>query len=270
MTARSHVVDVTARTVFRLLQIAALIFCLVPAFLIFGLSFFRDLFQNFPPHEFTVALYAHLVTADTWRHAVWVSLKLGVPTAALTVAAVTPATLALERARVRGKSAIEFLVLLPLLMPAVAYVVALYVIYLKLGWTGRLAPLILAEAIVASPVAFLIMRAALQRIPPQLDYVAMSLGASRLRALWDVSATLLRPAMLVGALFALIHVFNDAVFVTFLGGPGTVTVSKAIFDALELAVDPAIAALSAVFIVVMAAVITVATLVGGRGPAAAR
>lgn len=263
-------VDVTARSTFRLLQVAALVFLFVPAFLIFGLSFFRDLFENFPPHQFTVALYTRLWTVHTWRHAVWVSLKLGLPTAALTVFAVTPAALALERARIKGKSAIEFVVLLPLLMPAVAYVVALYVIYLKLGWTGRLAPLVLAESIVASPVAFLIMRAALQRIPRQLDYVAMTLGASRLRALWDVSATLLRPAMLVGALFALIHVFNDAVFVTFLGGPSTVTVSKAIFDALELAVDPAIAALSAVFIVVMATVITGATLLGERGQAVSR
>ncbi len=268
--AGARVVDISARVAFRTLQVAALVFCLVPAFLIFGLSFFKDLFENFPPHQFTVSLYVHLVTAQTWRRAVWVSLKLGVPTAALTVLAVTPAVLALERAKIRGKSFFEFVALLPLLMPAVAYVVALYVIYLKLGWTGQLAPLILVESIVASPVAFLIMRAAIQRIPPQLDYVAMSLGASRLRALWDISATLLRPAMLVGALFALIHVFNDAVFVTFLGGPSTVTVSKAIFDALELAVDPAIAALSAVFIVVMAIVITAATLLNGRPPGTTR
>lgn len=258
-----RVADLVARSAFRLLQVAALVFCLVPAFLVFGLSFFKDLFENFPPHEFTFGLYSRLVTADTWRHAVWVSLKLGIPTSLLTVLVVTPTVVALERARVRAKSVFEFAVLLPLLMPSIGYVVALYVIYLKLGWTGHLAPLILAEAVVASPVAFLIMRAALQRIPHQLDYVAMSLGASRMRALWDVSLALLRPAMLVGALFALVHVFNDAVFVTFLGGPSTVTVSKAIFDALELAVDPAIAALSSVFIITMALVIAAATLLNG-------
>jgi ABC-type spermidine/putrescine transport system permease subunit II len=62
----------------------------------------------------------------------------------------------------------------------------------------------------------------------------------------------------------LIHVFDDALYVTFLGGPSTVTVSKAIFDSIEYALDPAVAALSAIFMVFMATLITAATVLRGR------
>ncbi|HEY4349264.1 MAG TPA: ABC transporter permease subunit [Gaiellaceae bacterium] len=256
--------DRGSRALYHLLQVAAIVFCLAPAALIFGLSFFRDVFTNFPPHEITIGLYRELIHAHVWRHAVLVSFKLGVPTALLVVLAVAPVVVALDRSRIRGRAAIEFAMLLPLLMPVTGYAVALYIIYLKLHWVGDFGPLLLAEAVVASPVAFLVLRSALERIPRGLDFVAMSLGASRPRALWDVSIHLLRPAMFVAALFALVHVFDDVLYITFLGGPSTVTVSKAIFDSIEYSLDPVVAALSAVFMVFMAIVIVTATLMRGR------
>jgi putative spermidine/putrescine transport system permease protein len=256
-------VDHGAKSVFRILQGVALLFCLVPPVLVLTLSLFRDVFLNFPPHDFTLDLYGELFRSSTWRNAIVFSFKLGIPTSILTMLIVAPAALALERARIRGKAALQFLALLPLLLPATGYAVALYIIYLKLGWVGSYFPLMMAEAIVSAPVAFLIVRAALQRMPRQLDFVAMSLGASRARAMWDVSLNLLRPAMLVGMLFTLVHVFDDATYVTFLGGVNTVTVSKAIFDSLEYTLDPVVGALSASFTIFMTLIILTITVIRG-------
>ena len=255
--------DLVARGLFRVLQVAALIFCLTPPILVLVLSFFKDVFVNFPPHEFTLHLYHDVFAVASWRKAILFSFKLGIPTAVLTLLIVTPAALALQRAKIRGKHLLEFAALLPLLLPATGYAVALYIIYLKLHWTGRYFPLVLAEAIISTPVAFLIVRAALHRLPHQLDFVAMSLGASRRRAMWDVSVNLLRPAIFAAMLFTLMHVFDDALYVTFLGGPNTVTVSKAIFDSLEYTLDPVVGALSALFTVFTTCVIMGATFLRG-------
>jgi putative spermidine/putrescine transport system permease protein len=265
MTA-DRVVDALARGTFRALQVLALIFCLAPPILLIGLSFFRDVFLSFPPKDATLSLYSELFRSETWREAIIYSFKLGIPTAILTMLIVTPAALALERADMRGRSAIQFMALLPLLLPATGYAVALYVIYLRLDWVGRYMPLMFAEAIISAPVAFLVIRASLQRMPRNLDFVAMSLGASRPRALWDVSVALLRPAILVGALFTMMHVFDDATYVTFLGGPDTVTVSKAIFDSLEYTLDPVVGALSASFMIFTTLlVLCISLLQGGFG-----
>lgn len=265
---RDRVTDSGARSIFRILQVAALIFCLAPPVLVLSLSFFRDVFVSFPPHDLTLALYRQLADSSTWRNAVIFSFKLGVPTAVLTMCIVAPAAIALERARIRGKSALQFVALLPLLLPATAYAVSLYIMYLKLGWVGQYFPLMLAEGVVSSPVAFLIVRAALQGIPRHLDFVAMSLGASRMRALWDVSLNLLRPALFIGMLVTMMHVFDDATYVTFLGNGDTVTVSKAIFDSLEFTLDPVVGALSATFMVFAILVLLTSNLI--RGEAAHR
>ena len=261
--------DVAARVLFRALQVAALVFLLTPPVLVLSLSFFEDVFLNFPPKEFTLRLYRELFETPEWREAIVFSFKLGIPTALLTVLIVAPAAIVLERAKVRGKAVLEFTVLLPLLLPATGYAVAMYVIYLKLDWVGKYFPLVLAEAIVSAPLAFLILRAALQRLPHRLDFVAMSLGASRARATWDVSVSLLRPAMLVGALFTLMNVLDDALYVTFLGGPETITVSKAIFDSLEHTLDPVVGALSASFMIFTTLLVVATTALRG-GPARGR
>jgi ABC-type spermidine/putrescine transport system permease subunit II len=66
-------------------------------------------------------------------------------------------------------------------------------------------------------------------------------------------------------LFTLMHVFDDALYVTFLGGADTVTVSKAIFDSLEYTLDPVVGALSATFMVFTTLLILSATYLRGTG-----
>jgi ABC-type spermidine/putrescine transport system permease subunit II len=252
--------DVIAHGVFRVIQVVAVIFCLTPPLLIFVLSFFSDLFESFPPRLLTLDMYRQLVDDAQWRNAFLFTIKLAVPTALLTALVVVPAALALERSRVRGKSVIQFLALLPLLMPSTGYAVGMYILYLRLGWTDRYLPLILAQTVISAPVAFIIIRNGLRRVPRSIEFAAMSLGASRVRAALDVTLVLVRPAIFAGMLFSVVHVFDDALYVTFLGGPDTTTISKAIFDSIEFLLQPVIAALSAVFTLVTA-LLTMSALV---------
>jgi ABC-type spermidine/putrescine transport system permease subunit II len=252
--------DVVAHSLFRFIQVVAVIFCLAPPLLIFVLSFFSDLFESFPPRMLTLDMYRQLVDDAQWRNAFLFTIKLAVPTALLTALVVVPAALALERSRVRGKSIIQFLALLPLLMPSTGYAVGMYILYLRLGWTDRYLPLILAQTVISAPVAFIIIRNGLRRVPRSIEFAAMSLGASRARAALDVTLVLVRPAIFAGMLFSVVHVFDDALYVTFLGGPDTTTISKAIFDSIEFLLQPVIAALSAVFTLVTA-LLTMSALV---------
>lgn len=253
--------DIVGQALFNIILGLAVVLCLAPAIIVLVYSFFTDVFINFPPEKPGLALYYELFTKARWRDAMWVSLQLCVPTAILTLVLVVPAAVALERARIRFRDAIEFMALLPLLLPSTAYAVGIYIIYLKLDLAGSFPGLLFAEAVVATPTAFLIVRAAIRRLPHNLDLVAMSLGATRLRALFDVTVRLLVPSILVAGLFAFVHAFNDATFVVFLAGPGLTTVSKTIFDALAYAIDPAVAALSGammVFVIVLTAIAQVA------------
>jgi len=129
-----------------------------------------------------------------------ISLLLGVPLA-----------YALSRTRRRGlRSALESLLAVPVLLPHSAAGIAI----LSLLGPGRplmaLAPLFLekplgiiaAQTFVSAPLLVFSARAAFDEVPVELELVARSLGASRLRTFVRVSLPLASRGILAGALLA--------------------------------------------------------------------
>jgi ABC-type spermidine/putrescine transport system permease subunit II len=143
-----------------------------------------------------------------------------------------------------------------LLIPITAYAVALYVMFLEFGWLGSFWGLALAQAAGAVPLTILIAGAAYRRIPRDLEFAAMSLGASRARAALGITGRLLLPAFAAGFVFALLQSFDDAVYVSFLGGSSTRTLAREIFLSLREAVDPVITAISTLLMVFTALLVT--------------
>jgi ABC-type spermidine/putrescine transport system permease subunit II len=102
------------------------------------------------------------------------------------------------------------------------------------------------------PFVTIIAIAALGRIPVQLEIVAMTLGASRRRAVMEITLRLLAPAIAAGFIFAFLVSFDDATFVSFLGGPGLVTLPNAIFASLKTGLDPTITAIATILMLATA------------------
>jgi putative spermidine/putrescine transport system permease protein len=101
-------------------------------------------------------------------------------------------------------------------------------------------------------------------LSPDLDLVAMTMGASRARAWVGISLRLLAPTVVSGALLAFLTSFDEAVFANFLAGPGLVTLPKAIFDSVRLGIDPAITAISTLLMAFTALVLGAATMMRNR------
>src|SRR5690606_33522771 len=110
----------------------------------------------------------------------------------------------------------------------------------------------------------LITYTALLRIPRELDLVAMTLGASRLRAVIGITLRLLVPASAATAILAFLTSFDEAVFVNFLGGVGLVTLPKAIFDSVRYGVDPAITAIAGTLILLSGALLMLQAIIERR------
>ena len=75
---------------------------------------------------------------------------------------------------------------------------------------------------------------------------------------------LIRPGVLVGALFAFITSFDELVVALFLSGSGAVTLPRRMWDDLRFAIDPTIAAVSTLTIVLTAALLGGAHLLRRR------
>ena len=94
------------------------------------------------------------------------------------------------------------------------------------------------------PVAFLVLSAALKGFDRNLERAAYSAGAGPLRTFLWITLPVLRPGLLIGALFAFLHSFNEAVVAIFIAGRDASTLPKKMFESIRLESDPVLAVVS--------------------------
>jgi ABC-type spermidine/putrescine transport system permease subunit II len=232
------------RAAHELLIALVVVFMVTPTIIVVLLSFSNDKFIRFPPHGWGLRQYATLATSDEWLEPLGRSLALGVAAALVAVLVGMPAVLALYRTAAPGRDLAQFLGLGPLLAPSVAYAVALYGLFADLRLLGRFGGLLVVHVTLALPFVLLITGAAIARVPRDLELAALSLGASRTRAWWDITFRLLTPAMVASFIFAFVVSFDEAIVTSFLSGIGFVTLPVAIFSSVRFGVDPVITAIA--------------------------
>ena len=85
-----------------------------------------------------------------------------------------------------------------MVIPTIVYAIAILLFFSKLGIGGSFPGFVLAHRVLATPYVVLIVSAALYRFDASTELAALSLGASRVRAIWHVtlpaSARRWRPA----------------------------------------------------------------------------
>lgn len=249
-------------TTFRNLLLAAVLAAIMlPSVIVLVLSFSSAEFLRFPPPSWGLNQYSAFFESAKWIDAVLASLQLG---AAVGVAAVIVGVLfiiGVHRTRLPRIPGLEMLMLGPIIVPIVAYAVAMYGLYADLGLIGRWTGIFFAHTVHALPFAVLVLGAAISRLPRELEYASMSLGANRWRAYRDVTLRLLVPGLAVAGVLAFVTSFDEVVFVSFLAGPGITTLPLEIFNSLLLGVDPLISAISALLMAATAATLIFALAV---------
>jgi putative spermidine/putrescine transport system permease protein len=118
----------------------------------------------------------------------------------------------------------------------------------------------------AIPFVVILGAAALRTYDENYELAAMSLGASRLRAVWRITLPQIRPALISAMFLAFISSFDELVVAMFLGG-SNMTLPKKMFDNIVNAIDPTIAAVSVLQIVLVTAVLGLVSKFGaGAAP----
>jgi ABC-type spermidine/putrescine transport system permease subunit II len=258
MTVLSSLPTLAGRAAHRLLVGVLVAFLLGPALVVVCASFSDSSFITFPPKGWGLHQYHALLASSTWGPATLRSLVIALPVALLAVTLATLAVIALERTRVPLAEALGTALTVPLLLPGVAYAVALYALFVRLRLLDTFQGIILAHTILTLPVALLIMRPAMRVVGRDLELVAMTLGATRARAWLSITARLLAPAIGAALIVAFLTSFDEAVIVSFVSGPDTVTLPKAILDSASTGVDPTITAIAALLIALTGLMLLVA------------
>jgi len=220
-----------------------------PVILIVVLSFANGTILRFPPESWGFRQYRTLFGSSYWLGAMRTSLEVSAISAAIALAVGVPVTIAIYRTRLPFKGLIQLIALSPLVLPGVAYALSLYTIFVAARIEGSMKALVLTYSVLGMPLVILVVGPAMARVSTDLELVAMTLGASRTRAILGITLRMLAPAVGAAFIFAFIFAFDDAVFINFVGGPTTVTLSKAIFDSVKVGIDPVITAVATLLMV---------------------
>ncbi len=242
---------------------AIYIFLMLPLLVVFPISLSSAAYMQFPPPGFSWQWYERYLDDPQWIDATVRSLYVAVATAILALALGVPLAISLVRGKFPGRWLVDRIALAPLIVPTIIVSVAVYGLFAKLKLIGEWYGLVIAHTVLALPFVVLVMSAGLRDFDRALEQAAEGLGASRARTLLKITLPLLRPSLVSAGLLAFISSFDELVVALFLAGPN-MTLPKKMFDNMLMEIDPTIAAVSVMQILLVSVVLI---LIGrfGRG-----
>jgi putative spermidine/putrescine transport system permease protein len=218
----------------------ALAFLYVPLAVVAILSFNTSTSLSWPPSGFTTSWWTKAWDADGPRDAFVTSVKVAGVATAIALVLGSLAAFGLQRYRFFGRSAISFLIILPIALPGIVTAVALQntfsrridlgLIDVQIGF--GLHSLVIAHATFCVVIAYNNVVARLRRMSPNLLEASADLGADGVQTFRFVTFPLVRSALLAGGILAFALSFDEIVVTTFTAGPGIETLPQWILNNL--------------------------------------
>jgi putative spermidine/putrescine transport system permease protein len=232
------------RRPFAVAGVLVAVFLLIPVLAILPISFSDSAFLVWPPEGFTLRWYETILSDPLWTSAFWTSIRIALFAAVLATVAGTAAALAVRRLPPRSASWMRTLFVAPVVLPYVVYALGLFNLFDALRVIGAEWPIIVGQAVLAFPIVFVVMSAALTRVGGALTRAASSLGARWPEIVWRVELPMVRLNILAGFIFAFAFCFDEVVVALFLAPPDAPTFPLKIFTSARESSSPDIAAAS--------------------------
>ena len=119
------------------------------------------------------------------------------------------------------------------------------------------------HAVVTLPYTMRTLSAAIRAVPYDLELAAMNLGAGWARTFWRVTLPLTNRGLIASLVFAFIISFDEVTVTLFIAGPTYQTLPVRMYNYLSDQVDPTVAAISTLLMLLSLVVILVLERVVG-------
>jgi multiple sugar transport system permease protein len=185
------------------------------------------------------------------------SLIIMVVSVAIAMVLGVPAGYGLARSRFRGSGAITGWLIVAYIVPALVYIVPLYAIYTKLGWSGTYLSIILYYLTFELPFVVFMMRGYFSDLPPELEDAARVDGCSRFQAFRRIMVPMVFPGLSTVTILVCIMSWGEFFGALIFTGSSTITAPVAIEQYIGLGTSNwSVLAAAALFLVVPVLVLT--------------
>lgn len=150
--------------------------------------------------------------------AIWDSVVIATIVTVVSVIISIPAGRGLGMYNFKGKRFIEFLLLAPTIVPPLAVILGILVLFIRYGLADTFLGVILVQLSPIMPYVVLVMAGVFSNYNPEFEEQARSLGASPLRTFWYVTLPAIFPGMMVAGLFAFLISWSQYITTLLIGG----------------------------------------------------
>jgi len=195
----------------------------------------------------TLSAYADLLQNAEILTALRTTMIVGISTVILSVCCGTLLALYYHSRRA-GRSALQFIIFLPFLMPPVISGLALLIFFREINLERSLLTIIIGHTVFVLAIVYRTILTRLQSLSDTLLEASYDLGATRWQTFWRIIMPNLSGAMIGGAILAFALSFDETMITILVTGPQS-TLPVRLWAMMRLGFSPDINALVALILV---------------------
>lgn len=225
------------------------IFILAPLVMVIAVSFTDKGYLSLPTDGLSLRWFRAILDNPDFIDAFWMSVWLAFISASIAVIIAVPAALAIARIKFHGRDVIAAFLLSPLMIPHLVLGVAFLQFYSSIGLGGSFYGLAAAHVILITPYALRLALASATGLSTDAEHAALTLGANKFIVFRKITLPLILPGVAGGWLLSFITSFDELTMSVFVASPTTQTLPVRMYHHITQTIDPLIASISTVLIV---------------------
>lgn len=197
---------------------------------------------------FSLKWYQELMGDSAMLQALVNSLILGAASCFVSAVIGTFGAVGLSRLHLKSKGILEYISILPLMIPEIILGMVLMAFFYMLNLPFGMLTLLIGHTVFCVPYILMEVKARLVGMDPSLEEAARDLGASSMRAFFDITLPLIMPAVVSGSLLAFAMSMDDVVISIFINGPKLSTLPIKVYTQIKTGVTPEVNALCTIML----------------------
>ena len=244
------------------IAVITMILLVTPTLIVIPMSFSESQYLEFPPETWSTRWYGHYFGSSEWMLATRTSFKAAFFTMLVATPVGVLAAYGLYASKTRFVRVAFVLMVTPMMVPVVLVAIGAFYAYVQMKILYTITGLVLAHTVLALPLVVIVTGSALKSYDMSQEEAARSLGAPRWKAFLTVTLPQIRFAVVTSALLAFLTSFDEVVVAMFISGGDNPTLTRNMFNALRDQIDPTIASISTIMILVTTLMMILAQLFG--------
>ena len=257
--------DIFGTIMLAILTLIPLVALILPMLVIVIVSFDTGQILRFPPQEFSLERYRSILELKGFIDSVRLSLVVAFVVVGADLLLGVPASIALVRGKFRAKSFIISFLQSPMMIPGIVIGISILFFLSFIGVNVSVFLMTLSHIVITMPFLINITYARMRSSDPILEEAAQDLGAGKWQVFQHITLPHLLPGIIGGSAFAFLLSFTNLPTSIFTAPILDVPMPVYLFRLLIYNIDPVVAPIAALQIVITLIILVIGNKTVGAG-----